>query len=110
MVVMLLTVFERRREFGIIKAAGWSNWNIISSVVVTSLTISIIGAFFGLGLGIGVSLALEKFLAGGREIVAFTPATFLWAAGVGIVTGLLGGILPAIQAARVSPIETLRWE
>lgn len=110
MVVMLLTVFERRREFGILKASGWSNWNIVSSVIITSLTISLLGAIFGLGLGVGVSLALERFIAAGTEIVAFTPATFVWAAGVGIVTGLLGGILPAIQAARVSPIETLHWE
>ena len=108
MVVMLLTVFERRREFGILKAAGWSNFNIISSVLITSLTLSILGVIFGLSLGSGVALAIKT--VSNLEIVAFGWQMFAWAGGVGLVTGLIGGLIPAVSAARVSPIETLRGE
>jgi len=112
MVVMLLTVFERRREFGILKAGGWSNSNIITSVLVTSLTLALLGAGAGILTGSGVVLAIQSILESvtGRGLVAFSPEMFLWAAGIGIVTGLIGGLLPAISAARVSPIETLRGE
>src|SRR3989344_4667978 len=108
MVVMLLTVFERRREFGILKASGWSNFNIISSVLITSLTLSILGVIFGLSLGSVVALAIKT--VSNLEIVAFGWQMFSWAGGVGLVTGLIGGLIPALSAARVSPIETLRGE
>lgn len=112
MVVMLLTVFERRREFGVLKAAGWSNWNIVSSVIITSLTLALLGVFLGILLGVGTALGLQNLVSGvtDREFVAFTPKIFAWAVGVGVFTGLIGGLLPAINAARVSPIETLRSE
>ena len=112
MVVMLLTVFERRREFGVLKAAGWSNWNIVSSVIITSLTLALLGVFLGILLGVGTALGLQNLVSSvtNREFVAFTPEIFAWAAGVGVFTGLIGGLLPAINAARVSPIETLRSE
>lgn len=108
-VVMLLTGHERRREFGILKAAGWSNRNIISSVLITSLTLALLGALLGLALGAGAAVLLGSFIET-PELVAFTGEVFAWAFGVGFFTGLLGGILPAANAARVSPIETLRAE
>lgn len=110
MVVMLLTSFERRREFGVLKASGWSNKNIIFSVLITSLTFSLLGAAFGLGLGAGAVFSIRYLLPGQEEMVTFTWEIFAWAAGVGTLTGLIGGLLPSLQAARVSPIETLRSE
>ena len=108
MVVMLLSSFERRKEFGILKAAGWSNGNLIFSVLLTSLTLSILGAGLGLLLGSGAALAIQSQVE--QQIVGFAPQTFFWAGGVGLLTGVLGGIVPALSAARVSPIETLRGE
>lgn len=114
MVVMLLTGFERRREFGVLKASGWTNWNIVYSVLVTSLTLALFGSLLGLGLGAGAALGLSSLIgispAGGGQLVIFTWEVFAWAFGVGFVTGILGGILPALGAVRVSPIETLRSE
>lgn len=108
MVVMLLTVFERRREFGILKAAGWSNFDLVSSVIVTSLTLSILGVALGLSVGTAAALIIQAVSK--IELVAFSFQMFAWAAGMGVVTGLVGGIIPAISAALVSPIETLRGE
>lgn len=108
LVVMLLTVFERRREFGILKASGWSNGNIISSVLLTSLTLSFLGVFLGLSVGTAAALGLQSLT--NLELVSFTGPIFVWASAVGFITGLVGGILPALSAARVSPIETLRAE
>lgn len=109
MVVMLLTGHERRREFGILKASGWSNGNIIFSVLITSLTLALLGVLIGLGLGAGAAVRIGSYIES-PEFVTFNQDVFIWALGVGLVTGLVGGILPAINAARVSPIETLRSE
>lgn len=109
-VVMLLTGHERRREFGILKASGWSNGNIISSVLITSLTLALLGASLGLGLGAGGTILIDKIYLEGQELFILNQEIFAWAFGVGFVTGILGGILPAINAVRISPIETLRGE
>lgn len=108
MVVMLLTVFGRRKEFGILKAAGWSNGNIIFSVIVTSLTLSFLGVALGLAIGTAAAVSIQFFT--NLELTAFNWGMFAWAGGMGILTGLVGGLLPAIAAANVSPIETLRGE
>jgi len=108
MVVMLLTGFERRKEFGVLKASGWSNGSVILSVLITSVTLALMGSLLGLGLGAGSAILLESYLEQG--IAAFTWELFAWAFGVGLGTGLVGGIVPALNAARVSPIETLRSE
>ena len=72
------------------------------------MTLSILGVIFGLSLGSGVALAIKT--VSNLEIVAFGWQMFAWAGGVGLVTGLIGGLIPALSAARVSPIETLRGE
>jgi putative ABC transport system permease protein len=108
-VVMLLTGFERKREFGVLKASGWSNFNIVLSVFITSLTLALLGSLAGLSLGIGVTSVLSSYV----EISGFVSINLevlAWAFGVGFVTGVLGGIFPAASAARVAPMETLRAE
>ena len=115
MVVMLLTGFERRREFGVLKASGWSNGSVVISVLLTSLTLALLGALAGLGLGAGAALGLSWWvgdspIGGTGQLAVFTWEVFAWAFGVGLVTGVLGGIIPAVSAVWVSPIEALRSE
>ncbi|NIT03546.1 ABC transporter permease, partial [Candidatus Saccharibacteria bacterium] len=77
------------------------------SVLFTSLTLALLGVAVGMVLGTSAAIGLATFIEE-REFITFSEEVFAWAFGVGFVTGVLGGILPAISAARVSPMETLR--
>ncbi|MDY6916481.1 MAG: ABC transporter permease [Chloroflexota bacterium] len=105
-IVMLISVVERTKEFGILKASGWSNWNIINSVVVQSITISLLGAAVGLGLGYLAGGGIDQYLATGIAIITWRLVVII--AAFGIFVGLVGGLYPAVRAARVSPIESMR--
>ncbi len=105
-IVMFMSVVERRQEFGILKASGWSNMNIISSVVVQSITLAIIGAMVGLAIGYGAARGIDYYLAG--DIAIVTAKLFLEIVAFGIIIGVLGGLYPALRASQISPIETLR--
>lgn len=105
-IVMLISVIERTKEFGIIKASGWSNRNIITSVVVQSITISTLGAALGLAIGYLGGLGIDAYIA--MDIAAITWRLILFISVFGIIAGVVGGLYPALRAARVSPIESLR--
>jgi putative ABC transport system permease protein len=105
-IVMLISVVERTKEFGILKASGWSNRNIIVSVIVQSLAVAILGAFVGLGLGYAAGFGIDKYLS--YDIAVITWILVLTIIGFGLAMGVLGGLYPAVRAARVSPIESMR--
>lgn len=105
-IVMLISVIERTKEFGIVKASGWSNRNIITSVVVQSITISTLGAALGLAIGYLGGLGIDAYIA--MDIAAITWRLILFISVFGIIAGVVGGLYPALRAARVSPIESLR--
>jgi len=105
-VVMLLSVINRMKEFGILKALGWTPANIIFMVLVESLALSIFGSALGIALGCG-GLALA------RTFIAPDIAVLTWkvAAGVclsGIIIGVAGGIYPAFRANSAEPSKILR--
>jgi putative ABC transport system permease protein len=105
-IVMLISVIERTKEFGILKASGWSNRNIITSVVVQSVTIGLLGAIIGLAIGYGAGKGIDSYI--NMEIAIITWVLALWICAFGILVGVVGGLYPAVRAARVSPIESLR--
>ena len=106
LLIMLASVTERMREFGILKASGWSNGNVIISVVIESLTLSIFGADVGFALGAIVVAILRGFV--GIDLVLITPTIIAQVGLFALAIGVLGGVYPALRAARVSPIESLR--
>ena len=105
-IVMLISVVERTKEFGILKASGWSNRNIISSVVAQSITVSLLGAAVGLGLGYLAGTGIDQYMAAGIAIITWRLVVII--AAFGILMGLVGGLYPALRAASVSPIESMR--
>jgi putative ABC transport system permease protein len=105
-IVMLISVIERTKEFGILKASGWSNGNIITSVVIQSITIGLIGAAVGLAIGYGGGKGIDAYI--GMDVAAVTLTLVIEILAFGIIVGVVGGLYPALRAARVSPIESMR--
>jgi putative ABC transport system permease protein len=106
LIIMLISVIERMREFGILKAVGWKGSNIIFSILIESLTLAIIGALVGIGFGYGgVCLARNLII---EDIGVVTLELFLGVIVFGVLVGILGGIYPAWRASRVAPMEILR--
>ena len=119
--IMLITVKERTREFGIRKAIGASPWNITKLILAESITITAffgyIGVFFGLVACeiLDITLGQSSLSVLGQEISVFVNPTggvdtAIGATPVLIISGALAGLFPAMNAAKVRPIEALRAE
>lgn len=106
---MVMSVMERIREIGILRAVGWKRRSILSMVLKESLCISIIGGIIGIILGI----LIVNNLAAEIEIpltVSITPDLVISAFIIAVILGILGGIYPAWRASKMSPMEALSHE
>lgn len=106
MVVMLLSVISRMREFGILKALGWTPANIVFLVLVESLVLSVSGAALGTVLGYGGLVLAGKFIA--PDIAVLTWQVTAIVALAGVIIGVAGGIYPAWRANGASPAKIFR--
>lgn len=105
--IMLASVLERTREIGIRRALGARRRDILAQFLVESLLVSLIGGLIGVFLGYAIPELITLY-AGWRTIV---PAwTIALAFGVSATVGIGFGIYPARQAARLNPIDALRYE
>ena len=105
--IMLVSVTERTREIGLRKAIGAKRSDILAQFLIEAIVLSVIGGAIGIVLGVVGSLAIGKF-ADMQTVV--TPGAVLLATGFSIGVGLFFGIYPATRAARLSPIDALRYE
>jgi putative ABC transport system permease protein len=103
--IMLVSVVERTREIGIRKAVGANDSAILSQFLAESVVVSTVGGLIGIGLGIAIALAAAT-------IFKFPFVVALWSAiasfGLSFVVGLVAGVIPARNAARLDPITALR--
>lgn len=106
MVVMLLSVVERRREFGILKAIGWTPRDIAFMILVESVALSLLGAAIGVALGYGGLAVVKDYLA--IDIVALDFQVAALVCACGVLVGTVGGLYPAWRANRSAPAEILR--
>jgi putative ABC transport system permease protein len=105
--IMLVSVRERTREIGIRKAIGAKAGDILAQFLVEALTLSLLGGLMGVAVGLGVSALIAR-LAGWA--FAFNPTTLLAAVLSSLLVGVVFGVWPARQAARLDPISALRYE
>jgi putative ABC transport system permease protein len=105
--IMLVSVTERTREIGIRMALGATRFSIMLQFLVESVTLCLLGGLLGIALGTGAASTLSK-LAGWEVFVSPESVGLAFAFSVGV--GLFFGIWPARRAARLDPIEALRYE
>jgi putative ABC transport system permease protein len=105
--IMLVSVTERTKEIGVRKAVGATRLNILSQFLIEAVVLTAIGGLAGLAVGELLAFVINKY----SPLPAFVP---LWAIGVGVgisaAVGIVFGLWPAWKAARLDPIEALRWE
>jgi putative ABC transport system permease protein len=105
--IMLVSVTERTREIGLRMAVGARTRDILGQFLVEAVTLSLIGGLVGVALGMAASLAIAE-LAGWRIVLA--PEAIALAVGFAFVIGVFFGFYPARKAARLNPVEALRFE
>ncbi len=105
--IMLATVLERTREIGIRRAIGARQRDIVRQFLIEAVMISILGGLIGIAAGFGGSKIIAT-IAGWATVV--TAISIIVSFGVSVFIGLLFGIYPAMQAAKLDPIEAIRYE
>lgn len=106
--MMLVSVAERTREIGIRKAIGARERMIIIQFLSESVMISFLGSMVGLLLGVGLSQGVGRFVLGYN--VPFSAWPVVLSVTVAVVVGLSSGVMPAMKAAKLNPIDSLRHE
>jgi len=107
-------VAHRSREIGTLRALGFSRVAILTSFLVEAILLALVGGVIGsalvLVLSVFVSFPVINFQTFSEIVIQFhaTPAVFVKALVFSISMGLVGGLLPAFRASRISPIEAMR--
>jgi putative ABC transport system permease protein len=117
--IMLVSVTQRTREIGVEKALGARRSHILFQFLAESLAITFIGGALGIILAYGVSLsvgrltlysAMAKNAEAGDVQLVIAPGTLIVATLILTAVGLVSGMVPAVRASRLDPIEALRYE
>jgi putative ABC transport system permease protein len=105
--IMLASVLERTHEIGVRRAVGARRADVLRQFLVEAMLISLVGGLLGIACGFGIS-RLVAAVAGWSTIVTWNSILLAFLVSVSI--GLIFGIYPAAQAARLDPVEALRYE
>jgi len=105
--ILLASFNERVREVGTRKALGATGLNIMAQFLVESVVVTIFGGLVGLGLGVGFTAAMSALI---QQPVVLTPQIMALGLCFAVSVGVFFGFYPAIRAARLNPIEALRYE
>jgi putative ABC transport system permease protein len=105
--ILLVSVVERTREIGIRKALGAKRRDILWQFLTESVFVSVLGGVMGLLMGIGAAALIASF---SRWPLIIPSYAVILALGFSLIVGLIFGVYPAMRAARLDPVEALRYE
>ncbi|MGB6134366.1 MAG: ABC transporter permease [Acidobacteriaceae bacterium] len=108
---MAMSVFERTREIGILRALGWKRWQVLAHIEIEAVTLGLGGGLLGIALG----WCALRVLAALPQTASFFAASLHWpllakAVGIAVFAGLVAGALPAWRAGQLSPVDALRHD
>ena len=108
--IMLVTVNERTREIGIRKAVGARRRDIMNQFLIESVALTGMGGVLGILLGWAITQVVQRVPQASGLTLLITPGTVIIAVGVSVAIGVVFGLYPAMRAARLHPIQALRYE
>ncbi len=112
---MFMSVMERTKQIGLLKAMGTSEREIMKLFLIESGVFGLVGGIIGVGFGSAISLVIpylgiQALGFGGDLKATITTGTILFALGFSVVIGILSGIIPARHAAKMRPVDALRYD
>jgi putative ABC transport system permease protein len=108
---MAMSVFERTREIGILRALGWTRWHVLALIQLEAVVLGLGGGLTGVAVGWGALRVLAALPQTASIVSTSFPVLLLAEAlGLAILAGLLAGALPAWRGAKLSPVEALRHD
>ena len=108
---MAMSVFERTREIGILRALGWKRWQVLLLIELEAVVLGLGGGLLGIAAGWGALHLLELLPETASIVSASFPSSLLpQALGIAVLAGLAAGAFPAWRGARLSPVEALRHD
>lgn len=113
--IMLIVVKERTKEIGVRRALGATPWNVRSQILQESMVLTLVSGMFGIAVASGVIWVMNYALGPTGAVENFANpsvnvAVALVALGILIIAGLLAGLIPAVKATQIKPIDALRIE
>ena len=105
--IMLVSVMERTREIGVRKALGARQRDILTQVMIESATLSTVGAALGVAVGLGIAKSIASVSV---MPAAVAPRWIALGVGLGLTVGIVAGVYPATRAAKLDPVDALRYE
>ena len=107
---MLVSVTERTREIGLLRAVGMSRAKLRRMIMLESVTIAVLGAVLGMALGVVIGVLLQRALADDLTSLGLPLSQLVVFLAIAVVVGVLAAVVPAIRAARLDVLDAIAAE